>query len=537
MTERFAARLEAEFAGLLARRMAEAGLKHETREEAEYVAALRRFCRLAVRASWGFLQHRPGNRRPAGCSACGERTQPDRVGHPGVRGTVRNEAPVSRSDVDLPALRWLPLLLACFLAACGGGGGQRVVASYRGPANYAPPGPPSDPWGPYIGQAAGRFGVPQPWIRTVIHQESGGRQYLHGQPITSDAGAMGLMQIMPATYSELAGRFGLGQDPYDPHDNIMAGTGYIKDLYQQFGSPAFLAAYNAGPHRVQMYLAGHGSLPNETVNYLASAAPGLGRERPVSGPLAAFAEQSARPAAGPVLHDFAQAPAARCWQDPDAAYDPAAPCHSAPPPALVQTAVAVAPPVPVGRYARPAANCWQDPDAAYDPAAPCRNPPAAAAPAPRVYAAAPPRPAHCWQDPNAAYDPGAPCRAAPAPAQASRATPVRVAAAAPYRFPGSLAVARAQGAPIRPAMATGRWAIQVGAFATPEQARRTAESVRSLAPGELGSAQAVLGTTEPFGGQVMYRARLLGLSAQNAAAACRDLRAQAQSCVPVAPGG
>ncbi len=440
--------------------------------------------------------------------------------------------------------RWLPLLLACALAACGGGGGggQRVVATYRGPANYAPPGPPSDPWGPYIGQAAGRFGVPQPWIRTVIHQESGGRQYLHGQPITSDAGAMGLMQIMPATYSELAGRFGLGTDPYDPHDNIMAGTGYIKDLYQQFGSPAFLAAYNAGPHRVQMYLAGQGSLPNETVNYLASAAPGLGNERPASGPLAAFAEQAAPAAPGPVLHDFAQGASARCWQDPDAAYDPTAPCRSAPPQAMVQTVAAVAPPVPTGRYARPTRNCWQDPNAAYDPSAPCRTAPPAAAQAPLVYAAAQPRinvpaqprPAHCWQDPNAAYDPTAPCRAAP-PSPA----PVRVAVAspAPYHFPSNLLIARAQGAPIRPAMATGRWAIQVGAFATPEQARRTAESVRSLAPGELGGAQAVLGRTAPFGGQVMYRARLLGLSAQNAAAACRDLRAQSQSCVPVAPGG
>ncbi len=216
----------------------------------------------------------------------------------------------------------------------------------------------------------------------------------------------------------------------------------------------------------------------------------------------------------------------------------------------MQTAVAVAPPVPVGRYARPAANCWQDPDAAYDPSAPCRSaPPApvvtqapayvqtagfAQSQAPRVYAAAQPRPAHCWQDPNAAYDPNAPCRAAPP------AAPVRVAMAArapPYRFPGNLAIAHAQGAPIRPAMATGRWAIQVGAFATPEQARRTAESVRSLAPGELGGAQAVLGTTAPFGGQVMYRARLLGLSAENAAAACRDLRAQSQSCVAVRPGG
>ena len=431
------------------------------------------------------------------------------------------------------AWRWLPLAMLCLLSACGDGGHRAVTQRDTGAPNYAPPGPPGDPWGPYIGQASGRFGVPQPWIRAVIHQESGGRQYAHGQPITSDAGAMGLMQLMPATYGELATRFGLGPDPYEPHDNIMAGTGYIKDLYQQFGSPAFLAAYNAGPHRLQVYLAGHGSLPNETVNYLASAAPLLGSERPVSGPLAAFAEQPEPTAPAPVLHDFAQAPSARCWQDPDAAYDPTAPCHSAPP-ASALARVAVARPVPVGRvaYARPqAANCWRDPDAAYDPAAPCRQAPpapaAAPAPAPRAYAAARPA-AHCWQDPNAAYDPGAACRTAPQ---------ARTAIAVAYHFPGNLAVARAQGSPIRPAMATGRWAIQVGAFASPGEARRTAESVRSLAPAELGGAQAVLGTTAPFGGQVMYRARLAGLSATSAAAACRDLRAQSQTCVAVAPGG
>ncbi len=450
------------------------------------------------------------------------------------------------------------LLLLGALAACGGGGGggRQPVSSTAGmPPNYAPPGPPSDPWGPYISQAAHRFDVPQPWIRTVIRQESGGHQYMRGQPVTSDAGAMGLMQLMPATYGELAARFGLGPDPYDPHDNIMAGTGYIRDLYGQFGSPAFLAAYNAGPHRLQAYLAGHGSLPNETVNYLASAAPGLGNERPTSGPLATFADAGRLPAPAP-LHDYVRAPGAQCWQDPDAAYDPTAPCRSAPP-------VRVAAAIPAVRTAARTVlatrgPCWQDPNAAYDPDAPCRAAPpvqvAAAIPAARYAAVASPAPwspppapvqaalraapayrGPCWQDPNAAYDPAAPCRRAPA-ARAIAQAP------APYRFPGNLQIARAQvasaqGAPIRRAMATGRWAIQVGAFATPAQARRTAESVRSLAPAQLGGAQAVLGTTAPFGGQVMYRARLLGLSAENASAACRDLRAQSQACTPIAPGG
>ena len=86
-------------------------------------------------------------------------------------------------------------------------------------------------------------------------------------------------------------------------------------------------------------------------------------------------------------------------------------------------------------------------------------------------------------------------------------------------------------------MATGRWAIQIGAYASAGQARRMAESVRSLAPRELGGAQAALGRTAPFGGQVLYRARLTGLSARSASAACGALTAQAQACVTVPPGG
>ena len=77
------------------------------------------------------------------------------------------------------------------LAACGGGGRLASQTSYG--HVYTAPGPPSDPWGPYIRQASNRFTVPQTWIRAVIRQESGGHEYLNGRPTTSDAGAMGLM--------------------------------------------------------------------------------------------------------------------------------------------------------------------------------------------------------------------------------------------------------------------------------------------------------------------------------------------------------
>jgi soluble lytic murein transglycosylase-like protein len=91
----------------------------------------------------------------------------------------------------------------------------RYAAHARG--NYVPPGPPQDPWGPYIREASKRFDVPDLWIRSVMRVESGGNEYQNGQLITSSAGAMGLMQVMPETYDELRDRYSLGGDPFDPH--------------------------------------------------------------------------------------------------------------------------------------------------------------------------------------------------------------------------------------------------------------------------------------------------------------------------------
>ena len=89
---------------------------------------------------------------------------------------------------------------------------------------------------------------------------------------TSIKGAMGLMQIMPATYADLRSRYGLGPNAYDPRDNIMAGAAYLREMYDRYGSPGFLAAYNAGPGRYEDYLGGR-ALPPETRGYLARLAP------------------------------------------------------------------------------------------------------------------------------------------------------------------------------------------------------------------------------------------------------------------------
>jgi soluble lytic murein transglycosylase-like protein len=122
----------------------------------------------------------------------------------------------------------------------------------------------------FVDQASRRFRIPADWIIAVMRVESAGNVRA-----TSTAGAMGLMQIMPSTWSELRARYRLGPDPYDAHDNIVAGTAYLRELYDRYGSPGFLAAYNAGPGRYEDYLAGR-PLPGETRLYLARLSPRIG---------------------------------------------------------------------------------------------------------------------------------------------------------------------------------------------------------------------------------------------------------------------
>jgi soluble lytic murein transglycosylase-like protein len=123
---------------------------------------------------------------------------------------------------------------------------------------------------PFIDEASDRFGIPEAWIRAVTAAESGGRTTENGQPITSPAGAIGPMQVMPQTYEELRQRYGLGPDPAVPEHNILAGTAYLKELYERFGRAGMFAAYNAGPDRYVAYLDGNKPLPRETRIYLAA---------------------------------------------------------------------------------------------------------------------------------------------------------------------------------------------------------------------------------------------------------------------------
>ena len=344
-----------------------------------------------------------------------------------------------------------------------------------------------------------------------MHQESGGQE-----DVISWAGAMGLMQVMPDTYAGLRTRYNLGDDPFDPHNNILAGTAYLREMYDRFGSPGFLAAYNAGPNRVDRYLNNGTPLPAETVNYVASIAPSLGSDRPMSGPLAVYGNRFA-----------ARSTPAGC--DPDAAYNPNRPCAPMRP-------VVVAAAAPVYAAPAPMASGACDPDAAYNPDGPCMpvQPTVVAAAAP-AYASS----GDC--DPDAAFDPSRPCQPRPISAVLEpvatepllRPAPVRrpeyAVAHRPIQEGMTLPVAYAPGPP------PGHWAIQVGAFATLSTAQSAAENARSELPALLRTAKVELPATSPFGNRVAFRARLSGLSQTAAADACSRLTGRGTACITVSP--
>jgi soluble lytic murein transglycosylase-like protein len=102
------------------------------------------------------------------------------------------------------------------------------------------------------------YGLPAGLVDAVIYQESRGRM-----DAVSPKGALGLMQLMPATAAQL------GVNPYNADDNIRGGAHYLRQQIDRFGSiPLALAAYNAGPGAVLRY----GGIPpfRETQNYVTT---------------------------------------------------------------------------------------------------------------------------------------------------------------------------------------------------------------------------------------------------------------------------
>ncbi|WNV11817.1 lytic transglycosylase domain-containing protein [Tardiphaga sp. 709] len=147
-----------------------------------------------------------------------------------------------------------------------------IVLVHAAQADHAPTRHPASarPAGSFanlIEEASRRFAVPAHWIRAVMNVESAGDARAR-----SRKGATGLMQIMPETWADLRMRYHLGNNPYDPRDNILAGAAYLRELHDRYGSPGLLAAYNAGPSRYEQYLAGR-PLPTETRAYVATLAP------------------------------------------------------------------------------------------------------------------------------------------------------------------------------------------------------------------------------------------------------------------------
>jgi hypothetical protein len=115
-----------------------------------------------------------------------------------------------------------------------------------------------------IESAARSNGLPLEFFARVIWQESRFQADAVGPMTRSGSRAQGIAQFMPGTASER----GL-LDPFNPVQALPKSAQFLAELRDQFGNLGLAAAaYNAGPHRVQEWLAGTGSMPAETRNYV-----------------------------------------------------------------------------------------------------------------------------------------------------------------------------------------------------------------------------------------------------------------------------
>lgn len=453
------------------------------------------------------------------------------------------------------------MALAAALAGCATNNsstGSRYSAGHS--RSYDPPGPPSDPWGPYVREASQRFDVPERWIREVMRQESGGRA-----SATSPVGAMGLMQVMPQTYAELRSRYNLGDDAYHPYDSIMAGTAYIREMYDLYGSPAFLAAYNAGPRRLEDYLWASRGLPTETRNYVARIGPRIEGAHPTRrappevyaaadiptsippGPrrmnqatMLALREQRrqqmdapppnvqvAQLPPGPVIRmepvDSASAPQSASYQVASIAVPP--------PGAVVRMD-----PIPDGSTPEGAARLAESRrDEVLEP---MPDPPRRGRFAGTALAATAPLPVPEPRGRSGGRN--APIALAALPVPPAQAAAPSAPASAPASQRHSLGFIGTAQASVLPATqrptAGGRanWGVQVGAFSSENVARNAAGQVRDQIA-LLGSRTEVQSVAA--GRSRLYRARVTGLSRDAAEAACSRLRSRGnRDCSVVAPG-
>lgn len=204
----------------------------------------------------------------------GEQTARARSEGQGRRFAGASRAPLTAASTlaglrrigDRMVFRYVVFLLACVIPAA-----TFHVAAFA-QSMTAERAVRSDRYVVHIAEASRRFGIPVAWIRAVMRIESAG-----DVRAISPKGAMGLMQLMPDTWAELRGRYALGRDPYDPRDNILAGTAYLREMFDRYGNiAAMLAAYNAGPGRYDEHLSTRRPLPAETRAYVASILPLIG---------------------------------------------------------------------------------------------------------------------------------------------------------------------------------------------------------------------------------------------------------------------
>ena len=392
------------------------------------------------------------------------------------------------------------------LAGCASGGATHVrsVSYYESHAHhgYNPPGPPSDPWGPYINEAAARFDVPAQWIRQVMRVESGGHEYMDGHLTVSAAGAMGLMQLEPATYEEMAAENGLGSDPFNPYNNIMAGAAYIHAMYQIYGSPGFLAAYNAGPGRLNAYINGHQPLPDETVTYVAMIAPHIQGYYPAQHSAADELALNTRPqnrAGGLLPPGFVPYSSVRAPEGPAPGAGIQMASNVVPPPAPVQYGAAsvlsvsarTLPPPPV-------------------PSAPAKPPVMVAS----LLGGAKP-----------AFSAPLP----PPPQRGFSVIPAAMADTLPPPPPRPVTASYT----LQPTHHSG-WAIQVGAYDTSSNAKAALGIAELSAVKMLMSAQPVVVSVQ-LDGHTKYRARFVGLMRDDAVNACSRLAGGPTGCMVIAP--
>lgn len=375
---------------------------------------------------------------------------------------------------------------------------QAAKYAAHSPGDYTPPGPANDPWGPYIEQASTRFDVPTQWIRQVMRVESGGHEYLGGHLTVSYAGAMGLMQLEPETYREMAARYGLGPDPFNPYDNIMAGAAYIHEMYQIYGSPGFLAAYDAGPGRLDNYLDYKQALPDQTRQYVAMIAPNIAGVYPASQAAAVDVAMNALPShIRPGLrpgYDDATTESLNATQLAANTPLPAPVVRRGAAPRIETAAIAI-PPRPVPRRVPPAAPIEV----------------AALTPPPMIER---PRfvPAITRSMPPVHRDTG------------FSLIPVAEAAAPPPRPPIETAT-----------LGTGtRWGIQVGAYDTSAHAKAALGIAELSAVSSLITGRAVVQSIATAHGR-FFRARFVDLPHQQAISACQRLNRGPTGCEVLSP--